>query len=92
MSDIVVHETLHCQNKLCANELCGQALEMLPSDSLIRFKVSGGITEVIECEKIACSKKCKKVAKFGFILKYGTENEALKAFESMMRKKMNKRA
>jgi len=58
---------------------------------LVKFKLTGGIDEVIEQEKYACSKKCKKVAKFGFILKQGTENEALKAFESMMRKKMNKK-
>jgi hypothetical protein len=57
---------------------------------LVKFKLTGGIDEVIEQEKYACSKKCKKVAKFGFILKQGTENEALKGFESMMRKKMNK--
>lgn len=42
-------------------------------------------------QKVACSKKCKKVAKFGSVLKQSTENEVLKAFESMMRKKMNKR-
>jgi len=53
--------------------------------------LTGGIDEIIEQEKYACSKKCKKVAKFGFILKHGTENEALKAFESMMRKKMTKK-
>ncbi len=64
---------------------------MLPPDQLVKFKLTGGIDEYIEQEKYACSKKCKKVAKFGFILKQGTENEALKAFESMMRKKMNKK-
>lgn len=64
---------------------------MLPPSQLVKFKLTGGIDEIIEQEKYACSKKCKKVAKFGFILKHGTENEGLKAFESMMRKKMTKR-
>jgi hypothetical protein len=68
---------------------------MVPPESLVRFKVPGGgavgESELIEQEKFACSKKCKKVAKFGFILKMGSESEALKAFESMMRKKMNKK-
>lgn len=71
--------------------MCGAQLEFLPHENLVMFKVSGGIDEIIEQEKIACSKKCKKVAKFGFILKHGTENESLKAFEGMMRKKMVKR-
>jgi len=30
MQEVQAHEALHCQNKLCANELCGQTLEMLP--------------------------------------------------------------
>jgi hypothetical protein len=59
---------------------------------LVKFFVGGGpLDDVHEQEKIACSKKCKKVAKFGFVLKHGTENEAMKAFEAMMRKKMSKR-
>ena len=58
---------------------------------MVKFKLTGGIDEIIEQEKYACSKKCKKVARFGFILKHGTENEGLKAFENMMRKKMTKR-
>jgi len=39
---------------------------------------------------IACSKKCKKVAKFSYMLKKNNENEILKTFESMLRKKMQK--
>jgi hypothetical protein len=80
-----------CKNTICANELCGVSLELIPPENLIRFKVGGGIDEHQEQEKIACSKKCKKVAKFGFVLKHGTENESLKAFEAMMRKKTIKR-
>lgn len=37
-----------------------------------------------------CSKKCKKVAKFAYMLKKNNENEILKTFESMLRKKMQK--
>ena len=32
---------------------------------------------------IACSKKCKKVAKFSYMLKKNNENEILKTFESV---------
>ena len=69
-------------------------MEHLPADKLVRFSISSREVAVDSSpsdEKIACSKKCKKVAKFGFVLKFGTESETLKAFESMMRKKMNKR-
>lgn len=45
---------------------------------------------IFEEQKIACSKKCKKVAKFGYILKNESENDALKAFEQMLKKKKNK--
>jgi hypothetical protein len=39
---------------------------------------------------LACSKKCKKVTKFAYMLKKNNENEILKTFESMLRKKMQK--
>lgn len=39
---------------------------------------------------IACSKKCKKIAKFSIILKKNNENEILKIFETMLRKKMQR--
>lgn len=39
---------------------------------------------------MACSKKCKKVAKFAYMLKKNNENDILKTFESMLRKKMQK--
>ena len=39
---------------------------------------------------MACSKKCKKVAKFAYMPKKNNENEILKTFESMLRKKMQK--
>lgn len=39
---------------------------------------------------MACSKKCKKVAKFAYMLKKNNENEILKTFESMLRKKMQR--
>ena len=39
---------------------------------------------------MACSKKCKKVAKFAYMFKKNNENEIMKTFESMLRKKMQK--
>jgi hypothetical protein len=50
---------------------------------LIKFTICGE-------EKVTCSKKCKKVAKFQFMLKKNNEIEVLKAFETMLRKKMLK--
>ena len=41
-------------------------------------------------EKTTCSKKCKKVTKFSYMLKKNTETDVLKAFESMLRKKVVK--
>jgi len=49
----------------------------------VKFAINGE-------EKITCSKKCKKVAKFSFMLRKNNENEVLKAFESMLRKKIVK--
>jgi len=39
---------------------------------------------------MACSKKCKKVAKFAYVLKQSNEQATLKTFETMLRKKMQK--
>ncbi len=47
----------------------------------MKFNINGN-------EMLACSKKCKKVAKFAYMLKKNNENEILKTFESMLRKKM----
>lgn len=85
--DLIAHE-INCQRKKCNNELCGVELtgyENQPAqyNSFIKFHINGN-------EMIACSKKCKKVAKFSYMLKKNNENEILKAFESMLRKKMQK--
>jgi hypothetical protein len=48
---------------------------------IVKFTISGE-------ERSTCSKKCKKVAKFSFMLKKNNETEVLRAFESMLRKKM----
>jgi hypothetical protein len=42
-------------------------------------------------EKVACSKKCKKVTKFAIMLKRNSEAEVLRAFETMLRKKSGKK-
>lgn len=57
------------------------SLEGMPDT--VKFMLNGH-------EKVTCSKKCKKVAKFAYILKKNNENEVMKAFESMLRKKMYK--
>jgi hypothetical protein len=89
MGEILTHETLRCKNTVCANELCGTSLDMIPPENLIKFIIP--LDEGREQERVACSKKCKKVARFGYILKNGSENESLKAFEEMLKKKMNRK-
>lgn len=39
---------------------------------------------------VSCSKKCKKVTKFAYMLRQNNEQEILRAFESMLRKKIKK--
>ena len=56
---------------------------MVPQQAIVKFHINGN-------EMMACSKKCKKVAKFAYMLKKNNENEILKTFESMLRKKMQK--
>ena len=65
----------------CSNELCGISLENMPDT--LKFAINGE-------EKVACSRKCKKVTKFNYMLRKNSENEVLRAFESMLRKKMAK--
>lgn len=50
-------------------------------EKIVRFQINGE-------EMFACSKKCKKVAKFAFLLKKNNENQILKTFESMLKKRM----
>ena len=42
-------------------------------------------------DKVSCSKKCKKVTKFAFMLRRTSEAEVLRAFENMLRKKSGKK-
>ena len=41
-------------------------------------------------EFVSCSKKCKKVTKFAYMLRQKNEQEILRAFETMLRKKSKK--
>ena len=41
-------------------------------------------------EFVSCSKKCRKVTKFAYMLRQKNEQEILRAFESMLRKKVKK--
>jgi hypothetical protein len=81
MKEIVTHEGV-CQKSKCSNELCGLPLDNMPDT--VSFTINGE-------EKISCSKKCKKVSKFAYMIKKNNETDVLRAFESMLRKKMAKR-
>ena len=82
LQDVGIHES-GCLKVKCSNELCGVSLESLANP--IKFTVNGETM-------VACSKKCKKVSKFGQILRRNSETEVLKAFEAMMMKKISKRS
>mmetsp|Transcript_29776 Transcript_29776/g.45394 ORF Transcript_29776/g.45394 Transcript_29776/m.45394 type:complete len:111 (+) Transcript_29776:812-1144(+) len=88
IQEVISHE-IHCSKKKCNNELCGVELNSLApafkgaESPIVRFYLNG-------MEMLACSKKCKKIAKFAYILKKNNENEILKTFESMLRKKMQR--
>ena len=101
IQEVQDHES-KCTRMKCNNELCGQELsqkqqttqnnfqsnlaggqENSQTDKIIRFQING-------VEMIACSKKCKKVAKFAYLLKKNDENQTLKTFETILRKRMQK--
>lgn len=102
MKEIMQHEVL-CKQSVCSNELCGISLEdvnmpleldgnsieaMIENNSQmpkIKFSIMGE-------EFVSCSKKCKKVTKFAYMLRQNNEQEILRAFESMLRKKARKQA
>jgi hypothetical protein len=81
LKEISTHEGA-CERSKCSNELCGISLERLPD--IVKFYILGD-------EKVACSKKCKKVTKFSIMLKRSSEAEVLRAFEGMLRKKGGKK-
>jgi hypothetical protein len=93
IGEVLAHE-INCQRKKCNNELCGVELKGAFSTQ-IQIAGSGTQTQIVKFqingnEMMACSKKCKKVAKFSYMLKKNNENDILKTFESMLRKKMQK--
>jgi len=55
----------------------------MPSPSKVKFSINGDTF-------VSCSKKCKKVTKFAYMIRKNNEEEILRAFESMLRKKMKK--
>ena len=79
IAEVLGHQA-NCSRKKCNNELCGIELK---DKQVIKFNITGN-------EMQACSKKCKKVAKFAYMLKKNNETDILKTFESMLRKKMQK--
>lgn len=79
---------MKCNNELCGQELSNKAPQNQSNlaaaaggqpgngghdnnnnqqDKIVRFQING-------VEMIACSKKCKKVAKFAYLLKKNNEN------------------
>jgi len=50
----------------------------------VKFTVAGE-------EKLACCKKCKKVTKFSIMLRRASEQDVLRTFEGMLRKKQTKK-
>lgn len=80
LKELITHEGA-CQKSKCENELCQLSLENMPD--IVKFTINGE-------ERVTCSKKCKKVAKFQYMLKRNNETEVLKAFETMLRKKILK--
>lgn len=96
---------MKCSNELCGQELSGKKdarNDANPSSSLAGFGVHASHDRAADdrdklfrfqingIEMIACSKKCKKVAKFAYLLKKNNENQILKTFETMLRKRMQK--
>lgn len=79
--DLDAHEST-CLKTKCGNELCQKIIE--DRNSCVVFQLEGE-------QKFACSKKCKKVAKFSILLQKHTEHEVLKGFETMLRKKQYKK-
>ena len=57
--------------------------EHAANKQVVKFSIMGE-------EFVSCSKKCKKVTKFAYMLKQNNEQEILRAFESMLRKKIKK--
>ena len=85
---------------MCSNELCGANL----SEESILIDLDDSIDKVIAKnleanrvkftimgeEFVSCSKKCKRVTKFNYMLRENNEHEILRSFESMLRKKIKK--
>jgi hypothetical protein len=82
--DICQHE-IECQQSVCSNELCAIDLELMHNTSKVKFNINGD-------SFVSCSKKCKKVTKFAYMIRKNNEEEILRAFESMLRKKIKKQA
>ena len=102
MKNLIQHEIM-CQQSVCSNELCGVSL----SDDQLLIDLEESVDQVIARnmegnpnkikftimgeEFVSCSKKCKKVTKFAYMLRQKNEQEILRAFESMLRKKTFKK-
>ena len=66
LTELPSHEVT-CLRLKCSNELCALPLDLITDPIIFTFR---------EDEFVACSKKCKKVSRFGMILKQKNETEA----------------
>ncbi len=101
LKDLVQHEVM-CQQTVCSNELCGVSLVddqlLIDFDETVDQVIARNIDQnqrvkftIMGEEFVSCSKKCKKVTKFAYMLRQKNEKEILRAFESMLRKKAFKK-
>ena len=65
------------------NQSIDDMIEQNSKVQKIKFKI-------MDEEFVSCSKKCKKVTKFAYMLRQNNEQQILRAFESMLRKKARK--
>ena len=99
LKDLPQHEII-CKQTVCSNELCGMSLvddaplqlDNQSIDDMIEqnSKVQKIKFKIMDEEFVSCSKKCKKVTKFAYMLRQNNEQQILRAFESMLRKKARK--
>jgi hypothetical protein len=81
-ADLNQHET-RCRQLSCSNELCSVKFSENTFDARIKFNFNGE-------DLVACSKKCQKVTKFSILLLANDESQILTAFETMLKKKIQK--
>lgn len=106
LKNLASHEILCqqsvCSNELCGLSLVDSQQQQLLLDFDECVSVDQVIAKNLEMQNnrvrftimgeefVSCSKKCKKVTKFAYMLRQNNEQEILRAFETMLRKKVKK--